>query len=245
MYSRPTNEDIMIPKTIHLCWFSNDPFPVEIKACINSWKRILPDFSIKKWTYEDAMAIGCDFIKEALENKKWAFAADAVRFYAVYKEGGIYMDSDILLKRRFDDLLSNSAFFTFHENDGKPTFGLQAAFFAGTAGNIFCHDVYEYYASHHFVNKDGTLNETISPYIMQRVAEKYGYKMEDTLQTFEGITIYPTHYIAPNNHYPIDSDTIGIHRIYGSWRKRKFGRKLELKIKHTWNVIKYVFTHTC
>lgn len=78
----------MIPKTIHLCWFSNDPYPVEIKACINSWKRILPDFSIKKWSYEDAMAIGCDFINEALENKKWAFAADAVRFYAVYKEGG-------------------------------------------------------------------------------------------------------------------------------------------------------------
>ena len=22
----------MIPKIIHLCWFSNDPFPVEIKS---------------------------------------------------------------------------------------------------------------------------------------------------------------------------------------------------------------------
>lgn len=24
----------MIPKIIHLCWFSNDPFPVEIKVCL-------------------------------------------------------------------------------------------------------------------------------------------------------------------------------------------------------------------
>ena len=32
----------MIPKIIHLCWFSNDPFPVEIKVCLDTWKRILP-----------------------------------------------------------------------------------------------------------------------------------------------------------------------------------------------------------
>lgn len=80
----------MIPKIIHLCWFSNDPFPVEIKVCLDTWKRILPDFQVKHWTYQDAKAIGCRFINEALEAKKWAFAADAVRFYAIYNEGGIY-----------------------------------------------------------------------------------------------------------------------------------------------------------
>lgn len=47
----------MIPKIIHLCWFSNDPFPVEIKVCLDTWKRILPDFQVKHWTYQDAKAI--------------------------------------------------------------------------------------------------------------------------------------------------------------------------------------------
>ena len=55
----------MIPKVIHLCWFSDDPFPVEIKICLASWKRILPDYTVRRWTYADAMAIGCDFIAEA------------------------------------------------------------------------------------------------------------------------------------------------------------------------------------
>ena len=32
----------MIPKVVHFCWFSNDPFPVEIKICLDSWKRIIP-----------------------------------------------------------------------------------------------------------------------------------------------------------------------------------------------------------
>lgn len=88
----------MIPKIIHLCWFSDDPFPVEIKICLDTWKRILPDYKVRRWTYQDAKAIGCQFIDEALKAKKWAFAADVVRFYAVYNEGGIYMDSDIFIK---------------------------------------------------------------------------------------------------------------------------------------------------
>lgn len=78
----------MIPKIIHLCWFSNDPFPVEIKVCLDTWKRILPDFQVKHWTYQDAKAIGCRFINEALEARKWAFAADAVVFMLYTMKGG-------------------------------------------------------------------------------------------------------------------------------------------------------------
>ena len=36
----------MIPKLIHLCWFSNDPYPVEIKVCLDTWKRFLPDYEV-------------------------------------------------------------------------------------------------------------------------------------------------------------------------------------------------------
>ena len=69
----------MIPKIIHLCWFSDDPFPVEIKVCLDSWHRVLPDYEVRRWTYQDAKAIGCRFIDEALAARKWAFAADVVR----------------------------------------------------------------------------------------------------------------------------------------------------------------------
>ena len=78
----------MIPKVIHLCWFSNDPYPVEIKVCLDTWKCLMPDYVVKVWDYAAAKSIGCAFIDEALEARKWAFAADVVRFYAVYKEGG-------------------------------------------------------------------------------------------------------------------------------------------------------------
>ncbi len=55
--------------------------------------------------------------REALDARKWAFAAEVVRFYAVYTEGGIYMDSDIYLHRRFDEILPEDGFATFNEKD--------------------------------------------------------------------------------------------------------------------------------
>lgn len=79
----------MIPKIIHLCWFSDDSYPVEIKVCLDTWKHLLTDYKIKLWGYAEAKAIGCAFIDEALEARQWAFAADAVRFYAVLTEGGV------------------------------------------------------------------------------------------------------------------------------------------------------------
>lgn len=78
----------MIPKIIHLCWFSNDPFPVEIKVCLDTWKRILPDFQVKHWTYQDAKAIGCRFINEALEAKKWALPPMPYVFMLYTMKGG-------------------------------------------------------------------------------------------------------------------------------------------------------------
>lgn len=105
----------MPPKIIHLCWFSKDPYPLEIKICLASWKRVLPDYTVRVWTYEDAKAIGCKYIDQALSVRKWAFAADVVRFYAVYKEGGVYMDSDIYLRKRFDRFIPETGCATFNE----------------------------------------------------------------------------------------------------------------------------------
>ncbi len=191
----------MIPKIIHLCWFSNDPYPVEIKVCLDSWKRVLPDFNIKLWKYEDAKALGIKYVDQALEQRKWAFAADVVRFYAVYNEGGVYMDSDIFIYRRFDEFM-NDKMVTFNEcfnREGQ--LGLQAAFF--------------------------TL--------------QFGYQNDDVEQHLGALKVYPTRFLTPTKSHDRHPDAIGMHRVYHSWRKRKFGRRIELKIKHAYNVVKYFF----
>ncbi len=232
----------MIPKVIHLCWFSNDPFPVEIKVCIDTWKRLLPDYTIRRWTYEDAKAIGNQFVNEALALKKWAFAADVIRFYALYKEGGVYMDSDIYLYKRFDEFIVDSGFATFTEVyiDNINTLGLQAAFMIGEKGNSFCKNMMDYYKDIHFKQADGSLDLEVSPLKMAEIAFKYGYNNKNTEQHLDGLVIYPREFMLPANHFPYNSNAIGVHRICGSWRTRKFGRKIEIAVKHYYHIIKYL-----
>lgn len=218
----------MTPKIIHLCWFSNDPYPIEIQACLNSWHRLLPDYKIQLWDYKAASSIGSPFIDEALKRHRWSYAADAVRFYAVWKYGGIYMDSDIFLRRRFDEIIPEEGCATFNEyfpdHDGRSA--LQAAFFIGSKGNEFCKRVFDHYNNIEY-------SETISPYIMAEIAEKdFGYKNEDTEQHLDGLTVYPSRLLTPSKRFKVDKDSIGVHWIYGSWRHRKFGRRIELGIKH-------------
>ena len=232
----------MVPKIIHLCWFSDDPYPVEIKVCLESWQRVLPDYKVKIWRLADARSIGIPFIDEALDARKWAFASDVVRFYAVYTEGGVYMDSDVFIYRRFDDFIPEEGFVTFNEKiePSWTNFGLQAAFFLGSKGNEFCRLMVEYYRNRHYLLPDGTFDTEISPYTMRQIADEHGYVCDDSIvQKLDILTVYPTHYLAPRKHFKIDHETVGQHRVYGSWRKRKFGRRLEIAAKHIYNLTKY------
>lgn len=229
------------PKKIHLCWFSGQSYPVEIKICIDSWKRVLPDYTIRLWTYADAKDIDIPYLKEALIKQKWAFASDVVRFYAIYTEGGVYMDSDIFVRRRFEEIMPEHGFVTFNEKNrpDKEIFGLQAAFLVGVKGNCFCADMLDYYRTHSFIKEDGSLDETISPMIMRQVALKYGYRNVDKEQHLGEISIYPTYLVSPGKSYQHHKNRIAEHRLYGSWRKRKWSRKIDIFIHHVIVLIRY------
>ena len=113
--------ETQVPKIIHLMWFSGDEYPDDIKICLDTWHKVLPEYEIKVWTKE--MALECDvpYVREALQCRKWAFAADVIRLYALYKWGGIYMDSDVIVKKSLDDFLDNdvSFFQEYHKDMAK------------------------------------------------------------------------------------------------------------------------------
>ena len=61
---------------------------------MNSWKKKLPNYRIKRWTLDSSNVNELDWTHEALQEKAWAFLTDYVRLYALYSEGGIYLDTD-------------------------------------------------------------------------------------------------------------------------------------------------------
>lgn len=113
------------------------------------------------------------------------------------------------------------------------------AFFIGSKGNDFCKEVFEYYQERDFIRPDGSLDQTVSPYIMRSVAERRGYVCKEEEQHLDGIHIYPTHWLSPRSRFKHSPDAFGEHRVYGSWRDHKFGRKLERSFKHFCNAVRF------
>ena len=107
----------MIPKIIHLCWLSGDPYPTDIQLCLDSWKKHLPDYEIWLWDTKRFDIDSTRWTRQAFDAKKYAFAADYIRLYALYNYGGIYLDSDVLVYKSLDPLLS-LPYFVGHDQAG-------------------------------------------------------------------------------------------------------------------------------
>lgn len=68
----------MIPKIIHYCWFSGDPYPDLIKRCIRSWKNMMPDYKLRLWNGNSFDFDSVPYIKESMAAKRWAVASDYI-----------------------------------------------------------------------------------------------------------------------------------------------------------------------
>lgn len=251
----------MIPKTIHYCWLSDEPFPRKIRRCMATWQKTHPDYTIKRWSTKNFDINSVPYVKEAYTACKWAFAADYIRMYALYTEGGIYLDSDVLLLKNFDCFLDNSFFSSmeYHptqvekygtmqyiDANGHRTadvfiegIQIQAAVMGAEAGSPFVKEVLDWYADQHFVNADGTLMSNIlSPQIYARVAEKHGFIYKDTDQQLPGrIHIYPSETFAGNKH-EVTPRSYAIHLCAHSWHLtpwEKLRKWLGISKKHQRN----------
>ena len=215
----------MIPKIIHLCWLSGDPFPDDIKLCLKSWKQIIPDYEIYFWGKLPPNSIDTVFngmkvkemtfdinstvwTKQAFEYKKYAFAADYIRLYAVYKYGGIYLDSDIVIYKRFDDLL-NLPYFIGQQYEGS----LEAAVFGAESGTVWIKKVFDRYTDRHFLKNDGALDLLSAPRVF--------YQVLTPIYKFHRLTKKIDYFYEDNRIYVFDKDFFNSRNSQGVSRTSK------------------------
>lgn len=205
----------MIPKTIHYCWFGRSPLPDLAVKCIQSWKDVLPDYEIVRWD-EDSFDINSNsYAREAYDSKKFAFVADYVRLYALYTQGGIYMDTDVEVLKPLDTYLSYKAFSGF-EN----VFSIPTGIMACEKGFEGFGELLRQYDERSFLLPDGSMDmttnvKTITNYYLER-----GLKRNNTFQVIEGFALYPNIVFCPYKHEigsRYFSKTVTIHHKYGSW----------------------------
>lgn len=192
----------MIPKIIHYCWFGNNPKSDLIKQCISSWETYLPDYEIVEWNEKSFDINSCKYVKDAYTARKWAHVSDYVRAFALYSVGGIYLDTDVEIRRPLDTFLHHGAFSGF-ESKGYPFTALWGA----EKGHHWPLHIIDYYKDREFSLETNTVSVT-------RILETV-YNIDpqqDRLQHFEeDIYIYPSYFFC------LDFPNYATHHFEGSW----------------------------
>lgn len=231
-------------KILHYCWFGPNPIPYEYIGYMDSWKRFCPEFKMKCWNENNFDVNSVKFVKDAYSDGKWAFVSDYVRFYALYNEGGLYVDTDVEFIQPIDDLLSTS--FMGFESCTSVAPGL--ILFAKTTYEKFFGEILDIYNNLNY-SYENRFNIS-SPKIVTDFLVKNGLILDNTFQVIDNLTIYPMEYFQPwgenwKHKRFFTQNTRTIHHYKGSWLpkadrdyyilKREYGismGKALFKIKH-------------
>ena len=217
-----------IPKVIHYCWFGKNEMPTLNMKCIDSWKRLLPDYDLELWNEERFDVNMNQFTREAYQMRKWAFVLDYVRLYALYHYGGIYIDTDVEVLRPLDRFLVHSAFTGFESSDYVPT-GIMGA----EKGNKWVERLLEYYEDKRFI-VEGGLDTTPNTAIITDLSIEMGLSPDNSYQILDhDVHIYPKEFFCPmafdSLRKDITDNTYAIHYFSGSWLSRSSRMKVAMR----------------
>lgn len=228
----------MIPKIIHYCWLSEEPFPKDISKYIQTWKKILPDYELRLWNLNTDNIGENLWVRQSFEAKKYAFAADYIRIFALYKYGGIYLDTDVEVIKTFNDLL-HLPYFAGTEG-GK---WIEAAVLGSERDAVWLKEILTYFDKP-FVNSDGSFAMITLPQVMNTIIEnKKLIVVADKSEIFENINkkfdtnfyLFEEDFFSPKNMgtgiISKTPRTYTIHHFAMSWIS--FNEKLLPNIKRS------------
>lgn len=202
-----------IPKKIHYVWVGGNEKPDKIKRCMKTWPKHLGDYEIIEWNEQNFDVNAHPFTKAAYAAKKWAYVSDYIRAYVIYHEGGIYLDTDVLVVDSLDKLLDNRAFVGFEEPDYPFT-----AVFGAEKHHPLLKDLLDYYDNHNFeYDANDELAKVNTKIVSDILIDKYGCIPNNEKQLLkEGIMVYPDGVLCNQS-----KDTVTIHVFTGTWIENK------------------------
>lgn len=218
----------MIPKKIHYVWVGGKEKPADIQRCMNTWKTHLQDYEIIEWNEKNFDIDSHPFTKSAYAAKKWAYVSDYIRAYAIYNEGGIYLDTDVLILEDFEKFLNDRAFVGYENPDYPFT-----AVFGAEKGHPFVKSILDYYEGREFeFDSNDQMKVVNTKSVSDILIQDYGCELGNKRQTLrEGIEVY-TEDILCN---PSKNST-SIHVFTGTWMEgakplaRKINKFLKLRV---------------
>ena len=219
-HAKALNTRLMIPRIIHYCWFGRGEMPDLAKSCIASWHEFMPDWEYRLWNEDSFDVNSILYTKEAYEAKKSAFVSDYVRLWALFHEGGVYLDVDFEVFKPFDDLLHWSAFAGFEGSKHSP---LMMGVIASCPQGIWIGQQLNAYNGRHFIYPDGTFDMTTNVKFVSERMRGQGFAQNGLEQDFYDLHIFPVDYFCPKQttgEYLRTENTYCESKGLGSWEEK-------------------------
>lgn len=212
-----------IPKVIHYCWLSGGPYPELVLKCMESWHACLPDYEFVLWDKEKvSKEIQSTWVDSAMAAKKWAFAADYIRLFALYNYGGVYLDCDVEVLKSFDSLLDRH-FFLGQESHKNV---IEAAVLGAEAKLDWTKKALEWYENKNFDIAQLNNPSIAIPVILKKVFED-----------FEDIEIFEKDYFSPKDNRTgclnVTGNTYTIHYFDGNWFSDYQREYFRIRVKYS------------
>lgn len=205
----------MIPKIIHYCWFGGNNLPASALKCIESWKKFMPEYEIKRWDESNFDVNEISYTAEAYKIKKYAFVSDYARFKILYDNGGIYLDTDVEIIKPLDEILNHGPYLGQEKGISvNPGLGM-----AAEPKMPFIRKILNHYSELHFIKEDGSINyDTVVFHTTNKLYE-YGWTGKE--KEIAGFKIYSKDYFCPldyeTNKLTLTENTHTIHHYSQTW----------------------------
>jgi len=102
----------VIPRILHYCWVGPRPLSELGQRCKASWEKHLPGFEFRFWNEQNS-PMEHPFMRLMYESGRYGFVPDYLRFWALEKYGGIYLDCDVELLGSLDPYLQENMLMSF------------------------------------------------------------------------------------------------------------------------------------
>ena len=196
-----------IPKRIHYCWFgSREGQSRLVRKCIASWKK-LQGYEIIEWNEHNIDSGGNAYFDECIAKRRYAFASDFVRLKVLSDMGGIYLDTDVEIRKPYPDSVLDFRMFIPFMFDCT----LSTAVIGCEAHCTPIEDLLRIYDKLKY--NGSTNNGLITNYFLSTYKD---FRLNNSLQVLDGdIAIFPKEYFECPT-FKKDSG-FSVHYSEGSW----------------------------
>lgn len=184
----------MIPKTIHYVWLGKGQKSQQMIQSINSWKKILTPagYKIIEWNEDNWDIKQNKFAYESYLAKKYAYTSDVIRLDVLNRFGGIYLDTDMLVKKDFNEFLSLPSFWSMQFDNT-----ISTSIIGSQPNNKFIQSLLKKYSTYSFdMIKSKEIPETNNEIITKCLLDYYPeFKLVNKKQALnDGTIIFPKEY---------------------------------------------------